>query len=228
MWVKICGIRTLDNALAVQRCEPDAIGLNFHPGSKRYVELSIATEIGNRLQGSIELVGVFVNRPASEIRKICRDCRIETVQLHGDESPELAAELSDEFRVIRALRVSGETGLEPALRELAQYQRLGVPLHACLIDAHVSGVYGGTGHCAPWQLLATEWDRQRWPPMILAGGLRPDNVAAAIEMVSPWGVDVAGGVEDESGLKSPQLAQAFIDKARAAVPGPLDPHSTNH
>jgi len=216
MWIKICGVRTVEDAMMVQLARPDAVGLNFHPPSKRYVTLDVAREIGAVIKGNAEVVGVFVNRSAAEIGEICRTCGISTVQLHGDEPPELAAELAEEFRIIRAFRVQEDRGLEPVARELDRYRRLGIPLRACLVDAFVPGAYGGTGQPPPWDVLAAEWNFGSWPPLILAGGLRPENVAEAIAAVAPWGVDVAGGVENNSGFKDPVLVQSFVQNARQA------------
>ena len=99
---------------------------------------------------------------------------------------------------------------------LAQYAKLGVTLAACLVDASVAGAYGGTGHVAPWELLAHEWPLRPRPPMVLAGGLTAANVGAAVRVVRPWGVDVASGVEAAPGVKDPRLVRAFLEKARTS------------
>jgi phosphoribosylanthranilate isomerase len=216
MFVKICGIRDL---AAVQTAEAgaDAIGLNFYAKSPRVVTPNAAVQILSRLRarptGTIEVVGVFVNHSADEIRTIAKQCEMRTIQLHGDEPPELLAELSSEFRVIRAFRV-GDGGLDPLARYLAACNHLGATPWACLVDGRVEGMYGGTGHTAPWDVLRREYQAAIWPPLILAGGLRPDNVAEAIRIVRPWGVDVAGGVESSLACKDVVLVRQFVQNAK--------------
>lgn len=212
MWIKICGIRDLATAVAVAECGPNAIGLNFYSGSPRVVTAPVAKEIVSRLPRHVEPVGVFVNHSADEIVRISGECKLTTVQLHGDEPPELIAELP-QFRVIRAFRV-GAAGLGEVSAYLAQCRELGVVPWACLVDARVEGVYGGTGQTAPWDLVRREYDSCDGPPVILAGGLNADNVAAAIATVQPWGVDVAGGVESAVACKDIALVRKFVSAAR--------------
>jgi phosphoribosylanthranilate isomerase len=211
MWVKICGVRGEVNAKAVAACRPDAIGLNFYAGSPRSVLPDTAARTVRALPPGIEPIGVFVNHPADEIRRICSACGIGTVQLHGDEPAEMINDLRP-LRVIRALRLRGES--ESEIAESLEGIRPGA-LRACLVEPHVSGRYGGTGQHAPWEWLAGVW-RPEWPPLILAGGLRAENVAEAVRMVRPWGVDVASGVESAPGVKDPAQVAAFIAAARAS------------
>jgi len=236
MWVKICGITRLECAEAVMAQQPDAIGLNFFSGSRRCIDVETARQIVDRLEQSespcespdrihdvkagsrrdeapvsITPVGLFVNHSLQEIRNIASTCRIRTLQLHGDETPEFVAEL-EEYEIIKAFRV-GQEGLRDVMQELEALQKLNVSLRGCLIDASIPGEYGGTGHRAPWDLLATEWQPE-WPPLILAGGLTPANVAQAVEAVQPWGVDVASGVESSPGQQHPDAVRQFITKAR--------------
>jgi phosphoribosylanthranilate isomerase len=215
MWIKICGIRDYETAEMVAECGPQAIGLNFHEQSPRYVEPAMATEIVVRLPRSVEPVGVFVNHSADDIRSICRRCEIGIVQLHGDEPPETVAALAG-FRVIRAFRVGAE-----GLGEIAAYldccRRLNAFPWACLVDARVAGRYGGTGETAPWELIGREYDFRNWPPLILAGGLHAGNVAAAIRGVRPWGVDAASGVESAVACKDESLVRKFVESARGAA-----------
>jgi len=236
MWVKICGITRLECAEAVMARQPDAIGLNFFSGSRRHVDVGTARQIVDRLEQmewarespagtmgvgaeslraetpvSITPVGLFVNHSLQEIRDIASTCRIRTLQLHGDETPEFVAELG-EYEIIKAFRV-GREGLQKVIRQLDALRKLNVSLRGCLIDASVPGEYGGTGHQAPWDLLATEWHSE-WPPLILAGGLTPANVAQAVEAVQPWGVDVASGVESSPGQQNPDAVEQFMTKAR--------------
>jgi phosphoribosylanthranilate isomerase len=214
MWIKICGIRDRATAEGVARFAPDAIGLNFYSRSPRGVTIDAAAEIVRGLPPSIEPVGVFVNHSLSEIVDVCRLCGLATIQLHGDESPEFAARLP-QLRIIRAYRI-GPEGLDGVAADLERYATLGVRLAACLIDAQVPGAYGGTGEQAPWDLLADGWRTDLWPPLVLAGGLTPDNVAAAIAVTQPWGVDVASGVELAPGEKDLARVERFVQAARAA------------
>lgn len=211
IWIKVCGLRTVEAALDVARCRPDAIGLNFFAKSPRSVDIETATEIVRQLPQGIEPIGLFVNHPLEEVLHICEACGLSTVQLHGDETPQFAAELQP-LKILRAFRV-GQEGLGEVERDLERYDRLGVSLVGCLVDARVAGAYGGTGHRAPWDLLAQDW-KSGWPRLVLAGGLGPENVAEAIATVHPWGVDVASGVESAPGVKSPELVRQFVERAR--------------
>jgi phosphoribosylanthranilate isomerase len=214
MWTKICGIRDVQTARAVAEAGADAIGLNFYAQSKRVVELTAAADIVAAIDGACEAIGVFVNQSADEIRAICRKCGLRMIQLHGDELPEQLVELAKEFRVIRAFRV-GDEGLSRADDYLADCQRLGAMPWACLIDACVPGSFGGTGHTSPWEIIRREYKTAEWPPLILAGGLKPDTVAQAIAAVSPWGVDVAGGVESSVACKEVALVRHFVLNAKS-------------
>ena len=214
MWIKICGIRDRETAGAVACCAPDAIGLNFFRGSPRCVAVDAAAQIVRGLPASIEPVGVFVNHSHSEVVDICRVCSLATIQLHGDESPEFLARLP-QFRVIRAYRI-GPEGLDGVAADLERCAALGVRPAACLIDARVPGTYGGTGRTAPWDVLAVGWRGGAWPPLLLAGGLTPDNVAEAIASTHPWGVDVASGVESAPGVKDLARVAWFVQAARGA------------
>lgn len=210
IWTKICGIRDVETALAVAALAVDAIGLNFYDRSPRVVSLENAKEIVDRLPRNIEPVGLFVNHPLDTVRSISTSCGLRTIQLHGDEPPETIAALSA-FRVIRAFRV-GDAGLSEVASYLAECRRLSALPWACLIDARVEGAYGGTGQVAPWDVLRREYNFRDWPPLILAGGLRPENVADAIRTVQPWGVDVAGGVEATVACKDLAMVRKFVEE----------------
>lgn len=214
LWVKICGIRDVATARSVAALGADAIGLNFYPDSPRVVSPDTAAEIVAALSSSVTPVGVFVNHTPDEVRSICRHVGLSTVQLHGDETPQMMAEL-DGLQLIRAFRVRGED-LRAVAADLRETAAAGVHLTACLLDAHVPGSYGGTGQCPPWQVLADGWDHEHWPAMILAGGLTPENVADGVRTVRPWGVDVASGVESSPGEKDLERVRRFITSARNA------------
>lgn len=214
MWVKICGLNDLSIAQQVADASPDAVGLNFYAQSKRVVTVETAREIVQSLPPSVTPIGLFVNHSVDEIRAICSECSIQTIQLHGDETPEFAAKLQ-EFQIVRALRVSDQDDTLSAVgAELNRYTELGVRLFGCLVDAHVAGAYGGTGRLAPWEILRKSW-RRDWPKLILAGGLHPGNVQDACQQVRPWGVDVASGVESVPGTQDPIAVREFIQRARS-------------
>jgi len=220
MLVKICGIRDVETALAAAEAGADAIGLNFYEKSPRCVAPAVAAEIVARLRGqpdnAVEAVGVFVNHSAREIRRICKTSQLTIIQLHGDEPPELVSELAWDFRIIRAFRVGAE-GLASMTRYLDACRQLRPLPWACLADARVEGQYGGTGATSPWELLAREYKGEEWPRLILAGGLRPENVTEAIRVVRPWGVDVAGGVESSVACKDAALVRKFVENAKASL-----------
>ncbi len=216
MWVKICGIGDVPTVQMVAGFGPDAVGLNFYPASPRFVELDTAKQIAKALPESVAVAGVFVNVPLCEIAAVAYQARLDFAQLHGDEPPEFLADIQDslpDVKLIRAWRMGPE-----GLAELADYldrcRELGVELSACLLDARVEGVYGGSGKTVAWDVLARDYPFADWPPLILAGGLTPGNVRPAIAAVHPWGVDVASGVETSPPRKDPDLVREFILKAR--------------
>ncbi len=218
MWIKICGLNDPGVAAEVARLGPDAVGLNFYEESPRCVSSEVAATIVGALPAAVEPVGVFVNHSAESIAAVCRECRIATAQVHGDETPEQLRELhsiAPELKIVRAHRMGSE-GIGPLADYLSECCRLGVELSACLIDARAEGVYGGSGQVAPWKVLSEEYRRDEWPPLILAGGLNAENVAKAIDATGAWGVDVASGVESSPGVKDLQRVERFIQNARGA------------
>jgi indole-3-glycerol phosphate synthase/phosphoribosylanthranilate isomerase len=214
--VKICGITTRQDALAAVDAGADMLGFNFYPKSKRYITPEACWRIVSALTqyaSRITLVGVFVNAGAAEIEAIADDCHFDLVQLSGDEPPEFLQALG-----LRALKGIRPTSLEEARTDAARFARPASP--ALLVDAYRPGEYGGTGHTGDWELaqkLAAQY------PILLAGGLTPDNVAAAVAQVQPWGVDVASGVESSPGTKDPAKMQAFVQAARQSKTWNLPP-----
>ncbi len=209
--VKICGIRSGEQAREVANAGADYIGLLFYPPSKRYVIPDEATAITRVLRMRAEArlhapktVGVFVNEPPDKINALVATYGLDAVQLSGDESPEDCQAIS--VPVLKAVRPHTEEDLDA----LEAY-RPGVL--AFLLDTFVPGSWGGTGKVGDW-LLAREMTRRY--PTLLAGGLTPENVGSAIEVVQPWGVDVSSGVETD-GQKDPGKIQAFISNAQAAL-----------
>lgn len=200
--IKICGIKTLPDALAAIEAGTDYLGFNFYPKSVRLIEKSACAEIISVLKREhpqIKLVGVFVNSSVEEIKDILQTCSLDFAQLHGDETPEIFAQLSPHaFRAFRGIPESN-----------AGYERNEAP--AMLIDAAVKSVYGGSGVTADWAAAA---ELAKKYPLLLAGGLTPENVAEAVSRVKPWGVDVASGVEAAPGKKDPGRMKAFVQAVR--------------
>lgn len=205
--VKICGITNLEDALAAAEAGADMLGFNFYPHSKRYVTPETCHRIVSTLRqyGSrITLAGVFVNAPLRQVESTLEACGLDVAQLHGDESPRMMETLNG--RAFKAIR---PTSLAQARSGAARFARPAAP--ALLIDAHQPGQYGGTGHTGDWALARALADEH---PILLAGGLNPDNVAAAVAHVRPWGVDAASGVETEPGRKDAGKMAAFVKAAR--------------
>ncbi len=223
MWVKVCGIRDPLTATELTRLpvseRPDAIGLNFYPDSPRFVDRDVAAGIVAELDGAIEPIGLFVNAAIEQVVAVQRELGLPRLQLHGDESPEFLAELGQacpEAVLIRAMRV-GEEGTGEISEYLQRCSDIDAIPDACLVDARVLGRYGGTGQSPPWSVLVEGYRFESWPPLVLAGGLEPGNVALAIETVRPFGVDVAGGVETSEGTKDIEAVGRFVRNARAAA-----------
>jgi phosphoribosylanthranilate isomerase len=196
--IKICGIKSLTDALAAIEAGADYLGFNFYLKSVRFIEKSACAEITSVLKREhpqIKLVGVFVNSTAEEIKDILQSCHLDLAQLHGDETPEIFAQLAP--RAFRAFRGIPESNVG--------YERDETP--AMLIDAAVKGVYGGSGVTADWTAAAK---LAKQYPLLLAGGLTPENVADAVRQVQPWGVDVASGVESAPGEKDAGKMFAFV------------------
>lgn len=205
--VKICGITRLEDALAAVDAGADALGFVFHPPSPRYVEPARAASIIAKLPPFTTTVGLFVNRLRSEIEQISLQTRIQVIQLHGDESADECTDLSRP--VIKAFRFDPGRGLRDATACRAQ---------AVLVDSGTSGTYGGTGTALDWTMLRAHLDRESpelRSRLVLAGGLTPENVAVAVEIVQPCGVDVASGVESEPGIKCPTKIREFIHAVKS-------------
>jgi len=216
--VKICGITSVEDALTVVEAGADAVGLNFYPKSPRYVRPELADRIAAVLPPTVVKVGLFVNATSGHVCQTFQRLGLDLVQLHGDEPPAYLAELG-QLPVMRAFRL-GHQGLEAVGSYLGCARQLGCLPRLTLIDAHVKGVYGGSGEVADWQLLRTCWtDRQEKPipPLVLAGGLTPDNVAEAIRTVRPAAVDVASGVESRPPRKDRRRVAAFVEAAHRAL-----------
>ena len=212
--VKVCGITNVDDALAVAEAGADAIGLNFYSRSSRYVAVETARHIIGSLPAGIVRVGLFVDTSASDVCRLFDRLRLDLIQLHGDQPPEFLSQLGDR-PVMRAFRV-GAAGLQPVREFLARCGDLDASLHAVMVDALVAGCYGGTGTVADWTVARQYADETGLPPLVLAGGLTPENVAEAIRTVRPAAVDVASGIESRPSRKDPTAVAAFVHAARQA------------
>ncbi len=200
--VKICGITRLEDALAAVRLGADALGFNFWPSSKRYLPPEQARAIVRRLPPLVTAVGVFVDPTRDEVLRAVAASGVVMAQLHGDESPELC--LSLPVPVLKAIRIADAR----SLAALASYDVRGF-----VLDAPSPG-YGGSGRTFDWSLVA---EVAREMPIVLAGGLTPENVAEAVRAVHPWAVDVASGVESAPGVKDLEKMRRFVERAKEAV-----------
>jgi phosphoribosylanthranilate isomerase len=209
--VKICGLRGKEQAVASARAGADLLGFNFAPVSKRRVEARVAQEaIAACREGAgpaPAMVGVFVNQPLEEIAAAVRACRLDVVQLSGDESVAFCREVGTETgaAVYRAVRLRDGFSLDVLLQESGEGA-----VSVLLVDAPVAGAWGGTGQTWDWALAAP---LARRVPVLLAGGLHAENVEGAREAVRPWGVDVASGVET-GGQTDPDRVAALIQRIR--------------
>jgi phosphoribosylanthranilate isomerase len=200
--VKICGVTTPEDAAHAAAAGADAIGVNLWPGSKRFVPPEQARRVLAAIPASILKVGVFVDAPAAEVARRIDELGLDRAQLHGDETAAGFASLPS-AKIVRVVRVRDEASFTA---EAAWTPAL------WLYDAFVDG-FGGAGVTAPWQLIASRARR----PFLLAGGLTPANVAAAIAATGADGVDVASGVETRPGVKDPAAVAAFVAAARGAL-----------
>jgi phosphoribosylanthranilate isomerase len=206
--VKICGITNPADALETVAAGADAIGLVFASGSSRRITPATAAAISQELPPFVARVGLFVNAPAQEIIAAIETAGLDTIQLHGDETPEFAAQFRRHVKVIRAFRVRGAD----TLKQLVAFEQV---TDAWLLDAYVPGQHGGTGAQFDWDLAVQVGGEGR--PVILAGGLNPANVAEAVRQVKPFAVDVSSGVESSPGRKDPEKVRAFVVAAKTAL-----------
>jgi len=206
--IKICGIMNVEDALAAVEAGAELLGFNFYRRSPRYVGPSAARRIVETLPEGVLSVGVFVNEPGpEEVCRLAAEAGVGAVQLHGSETAEYCARVGGLWRV-KALRV-GE-GFSPE-------QAAAFETDAVLLDAYVPGEWGGTGRTFDWGLARRT--REVVPRLILAGGLTPENVGAAVREVSPYAVDACSGVESAPGRKSLALVRRFVEAVRAAGAG---------
>lgn len=199
--VKICGITRVEDALAAAKAGADAIGLVFYAKSPRAVDIEQAREILAVLPPFVTSVGLFVDAERSELERILASVPLDLLQFHGDESVQQCEAFGRPY--IKALRVKAGDDIAAQVARYPSAQGI-------LLDAYVEGVPGGTGEAFDWSLIPQALSK----PLILAGGLRPDNVAEAVSRVRPYAVDVSGGVEASKGVKDVEKVGAFIRAAR--------------
>lgn len=195
--VKICGITRPQDAVVAAYAGADAIGLVFYPASPRAVSVAQAEEIIQALPPLVTVVGLFVNAAQAEIEQVLQQVPLDVLQFHGEEEPEECERYGRPY--LKAIRMAEEVDVVA----LARHYR-----HAAgiLLDTFRAGVAGGTGETFDWQRVPTGLNK----PLILAGGLNPDNVATAIRRVQPYAVDVSGGVEADKGIKDRHKIEAFM------------------
>jgi len=195
---KICGITRTQDIDAVVQAGADAIGFVFFPPSPRHVSIEQAQILASSVPAYVQLVGLFVNASAEEIQTVLDSVPLDVLQLHGDETPEQCRQIAlhCKRRWYKAIQVR-------ILTEIQRYQAVGAS--AVLLDAWHPDLKGGTGHCFDWN---------KFPkldiPLILAGGLTPENVSDAIDTTAAFAVDVSGGVESAKGIKDQQLIEKFM------------------
>jgi phosphoribosylanthranilate isomerase len=210
--IKICGVTSAADGRQAALQGADAVGLNFYPPSPRRIDPATARAILRELPPFVEPVGLFVNTP---LRQVFEEVQalggVRSIQWHGQDR-----EVVDcyPFHLIAAFPVQDAASLLAITRYLDVCGARGHLPSAVLVDAHVPGQHGGTGRTAPWELLASF---RPGVPLILAGGLTPENVAEAVRVVRPYGVDVASGVESSPGQKDAEKVRRFIANAREAA-----------
>ena len=199
--VKICGMTNLKDVKVAVDGGVDAVGFIFYKKSPRSVTMQAVRKIVLELPPFVDSVGVFVNETAEQINKIADRCNLDRVQLHGNESPTFCKKIRR--RVIKAIRVKDIQ----SLKKLSDY-----PVSSFLLDTFSEDQYGGTGRVFDWNLA---YPAKKYGPIILAGGLTPNNVRQAIQRIQPYGVDVCSGVESQPGIKDHKKMKAFIKNVKA-------------
>ena len=203
MRVKICGITNVEDAELAVEAGADALGLVFYPPSPRHVSPELAAEIARAVSPFAVLTGLFVDAHPDQVEQTLKQVPLNLLQFHGDETAHYCRQFNRPY--IKALRMKPD--LDP-LEAMVPY----ADARGFLLDAYRRGVPGGTGDTFDWQRVPQSSER----PIVLAGGLNPDNVAQAIRIARPQAVDVSGGVEASPGRKDPHRVRAFIRAARSA------------
>ena len=201
--VKICGITRVEDAITAARYGADAIGLVFYKNSPRFVDTGTAKKITHALPPFVSKVGLFVDAARDEVDAILSEVPLDILQFHGNETPEQCNEFTIHY--IKAIRMQHDLKINDIACRYSDAM-------AVLLDTYVEGKQGGTGKTFDWSKIPDNIEK----PLILAGGLTPDNVAGAIHQVSPYAVDVSGGVESAKGIKDENKIAAFIKEVNNA------------
>lgn len=198
--VKICGLTRTEDVASAVNCGVDALGFVFVPASKRCISAAIATSLCQLVPAFISRVGLFLNQPAADIDEVLQQVPLSLLQFHGRESAEFCRQFKRPYiKSVSLQSGSSITELEQAYPDAA----------AILVDSHEPGGLGGTGKTLDWQQV-----KPGSRPLILAGGLNPQNVATAIQLIRPWAVDVSSGVEFSPGIKDAAAIKRFISEAK--------------
>ncbi len=203
--VKICGITSVADALEAARYGADAIGLVFYKKSSRYVTVDEAVEICHALPPFVSVVALFMNASSEYVHEVVADVPCDLLQFHGEESPSFCASFSMPY--IKAVPMKRDAS---ELFDFASYADEYVDAKGFLVDGHAPGTAGGSGETFDWQQIPLDYSR----PVILAGGLTPDNVADALQVANVYAVDVSSGVESEPGVKDAQKIRQFMQEVR--------------
>jgi phosphoribosylanthranilate isomerase len=216
--IKFCGITSLADAELAVSLGAWAIGLILWPGSKRACDPGVGVKISAAVRRKVEVVGVFVNQEMDEVAALADMLQLSIVQLHGDEGPSYAKEVQRRTgcKVIKAQSVK-------LASDVVSIQAFRTDFH--LLDTHRDGMRGGTGETFDWAMVAR---RRSQVPLILSGGLNPENVVGAIEATHPFAVDVASGVEASPGVKDPEKMKAFADAVKSTWPEGSEPAPPRH
>ncbi len=207
--VKVCGITNLEDALASVKAGADAVGFIIYSESKRFIKAKDVRKITSKLPPFVSKVGVFVNEDPRDVLEILSYAHLDFAQLHGEETPD-DCDYIGAHRVIKVFRLKGEDEIE----KIGPYVG---KVRAILLDTYDTKVYGGTGRPFDWTLALKVKERFPELPLILSGGLNPDNVVEAVRSVSPFAVDVCSGVEREAGIKDPSKVETFVKRAKCSL-----------
>ena len=199
--VKVCGMTSLKDALVAVEGGADAVGFIFYKKSPRSVTMKTVREIVLELPPFVDTVGVFVDETAEQVNKIADYCNLDIIQLHGNESPTFCKKIRR--KVIKAFRIKDMQ----SVKKISNFQVSGF-----LLDTFSENLHGGTGKVFDWNLALPA---KKFGPVIMAGGLTPNNVQQAVRQIRPYGVDVCSGVESEPGIKDHKKVRAFLKNANA-------------
>lgn len=213
-WVKICGMTNLEDALVAVEAGADAVGFVFYEKSPRYVSVETAREILAKLPEKLEKVGVFVNELPERLSAIADEVGLTAVQFHGDEYERLAV-YGTKRKTFLCIPAEWACAGDKAGKTLSAFSGLPKDLAAIMLDSSTSAQRGGTGNSFNWR-KAKAWvfAMKQLHPIVVAGGLKVENVGEAIGILKPWGVDVASGVEARAGKKDPEKVRAFVRAVR--------------